>query len=77
MTDASHTRTKIAALFAILVLSAGTMLWLFWRFPLITGVATLAVLTTLGVCARLARLTDTDIAELAQATDLTHGQPSV
>jgi hypothetical protein len=72
MTD-SHVRAKIAALFAILILSAATMLWLLWRFPLITAGATVAVLTTLGVCAHLARLTDNELAELS-SPDLTHGQ---
>ncbi|MHB8476820.1 MAG: hypothetical protein ACYDBZ_11125 [Steroidobacteraceae bacterium] len=61
MTEASHTRTKIAALWTILALSALIMVWLFWRFPLITAVATVAILTVLGVSARLARLIDTDM----------------
>lgn len=73
MTGSTSDRTKIAALFAILILSAGTMLWLFWRFPLITALVTLAVLVTLGVCARLARLTDSEIADLAQGQELDHG----
>jgi hypothetical protein len=65
MTDSSsHVRTNIAALLAILTLSATTMVWLFWHFPLITAVATVAILTGLGVCARLARLTDADMTEL-------------
>jgi hypothetical protein len=72
----SYVRAKIAALFTILILSAATMLWLLWRFPLITAGVTLAVLTTLGVCARLARLTDSELAEL-QPPDLTHGRQGV
>jgi hypothetical protein len=64
MTESSHARTKIAALWAILTLSALIMVWLFWRFPLITAVATVAILTSLGVSARLARLTDTDLSDL-------------
>jgi hypothetical protein len=64
MTESSHARTKIAALWAILTLSAVIMVWLFWRFPLITAVATVAILTSLGVSARLARLTDTDLSDL-------------
>jgi len=72
----SPVRAKIAALFTILILSAATMLWLFWRFPLITAGVTLAVLTTLGVCARLARLTDSEMAEI-NPTELTQGSPGV
>jgi hypothetical protein len=64
MTDSSHTRTNIAALWAILALSALTMLWLFWRFPLITSIATVAILAALGVSARLARLIDNERTDL-------------
>lgn len=64
MTDSSRMRTNIAALLAILILSAATMVWLFWHFPVITSVATIAILTTLGVCARLARSIDTDMGDL-------------
>jgi hypothetical protein len=64
MTESSHARTKIAALWAILTLSALIMVWLFWRFPVITAIATVAILTALGVSARLARLSDTDTAEI-------------
>jgi Flp pilus assembly protein TadB len=64
MIDVSHARTNIAALLAILALSAATMVWLFWHFPLITAVATVAILLGLGVCARLARSTDSDMTDL-------------
>jgi Flp pilus assembly protein TadB len=64
MTDVSHVRTNVAALLAILALSAATMVWLFWHFPLITTAATVAILLGLGVCARLARLTDSDMTDL-------------
>jgi hypothetical protein len=40
------------------------MVWLFWHYPVITTVLTVAILAALGVCARLARLTDTDMIEL-------------
>jgi hypothetical protein len=40
--------------------------WLYWRFPVITAVATVAILMALGVSARLARLTDTDLSEMQQ-----------
>ena len=71
MTDSLHARTNIAALLAILALSAATMVWSFWRFPVITTLATVAILLGLGVCARLARLTDSDM------TDLKQTEPSV
>jgi len=71
MTDASHARTNIVALLAILALSAATMVWLFWHFPLITGCVTVAILTALGVSARLARLADSEM------TDLQHRNHSV
>ena len=64
MTAPSHARTKIAAFLAILTLSALIMVWLFWRFPVITAVATVAILLALGVSARLARLIDTDLTEM-------------
>jgi hypothetical protein len=64
MTDSSRAGANITVLLAILALSAGTMLWLFWHYPVITAVATVAILATLGVSARLARSTDTDMTEL-------------
>ena len=64
MTGSSHARTNTAALLVILALSASTMVWLFWHFPVITTMATLAILVGLGVCARLARLTDSDMTDL-------------
>ena len=60
MTTSAHTRTNICGLIAIIVLSSATMLWLFWRFPVGTGIATILVLSAFGVSARLARLIDTD-----------------
>jgi len=58
MTDSSRRRTNIAALLAILALSSATMVWLFWHFPVITAVVTVAVLAGLGISARLARAVD-------------------
>ncbi|MEP6547925.1 MAG: hypothetical protein ABJD53_10720 [Gammaproteobacteria bacterium] len=59
MTETAHARTNIALLLAIFVLSATIMVWLFWHYPVITALVTLAVLTALGVSARLARSIDT------------------
>ena len=64
MTVSSSARMSIVAFIAILTLSAGTMLWLFWRFPLMTAIVTLGVLAVLGVLARLARSIDVDIQDL-------------
>jgi uncharacterized membrane protein YqjE len=60
MTDSSYARANIVALLCILTLSAITMLWLFWHYPLGTGIATIAVLAVLGISARLARSTDSE-----------------
>jgi membrane protein implicated in regulation of membrane protease activity len=46
------------AFIAVLIVSAGTMLYLFWRFPVTTALVTLGVLAALGVLARLARSID-------------------
>ena len=58
MTESSSVRVGVVAFVAILTVSAGTMLYLFWRFPLTTAIVTLAVLAVLGVLARLARSID-------------------
>jgi hypothetical protein len=59
---------------AVLALSAVTMIWLFWHYPVKTLIGTLAVLVALGVSARLARATDT---EAGTASDLDRGERSV
>jgi hypothetical protein len=64
MTDSSSSRMNIAAFLMMVTLSAGTMLWLFWRFPLLTAVVTLGVLAVLGILARLARSIDVDLQDL-------------
>ena len=64
MTVSSSARMNIVAFIAILTVSAGTMLWLFWRFPLMTALITLGVFLGLGVLARLARWIDVDITDL-------------
>jgi hypothetical protein len=58
MTESSSVRVGVVAFVAILTVSAGTMLYLFWRFPLTTAIVTLGVLAVLGVLARLARSID-------------------
>jgi hypothetical protein len=56
--SASSSRIGVIAFIAVLSVSAGTMLFLFWRFPLATAVVTLGILAALGVLARLARSID-------------------
>jgi membrane protein implicated in regulation of membrane protease activity len=56
--SASSSRMGVIAFIAVLSVSAGTMLFLFWRFPLATAVVTLGILAALGVLARLARSID-------------------
>jgi len=67
MTDSSSSRMNIVAFLVIVTLSAGTMLWLFWRFPLMTAVVTLGVFAILGILARLARSIDVDLQDLDRA----------
>ena len=64
-------RMGIVAFLAILTVSAGTMLWLFWRFPLMTAIVTLGVFAALVVLARLARSIDVDMQD-ARATRAGH-----
>jgi uncharacterized integral membrane protein len=64
MRESSSARMGILAFLAILTVSAATMLWLFWRFPLPTAVITLGALAALGVSARLARSIDGELKDL-------------
>jgi hypothetical protein len=47
-------------LIAVLLASAVSMLWLFWHHPVTTAIATAVILGALGICAALARLSDTE-----------------
>ncbi len=67
MTVSSSARMSVVAFIAILTLSAGTMLWLFWRFPLPTAIITVGVFLVLGVLVRLARSLDVDMTDLDPA----------
>ena len=64
MTDHKVATTNIVALLAILTFSALTMLWLFWRFPVVTGVITLGLSLVFGLSARSARSIDAEIPEM-------------
>jgi hypothetical protein len=68
MTESSN-RTKVAAFLAILIVSAATMVLLFWRFPVATTLVTLGVFVLLGVSARLARAI-----EFVDTADIEHGE---
>jgi len=60
MKTSTQARTSLLGLLTILVLSSATMLWMFWHYPVATGIATLIILSALGISARLARWIDTD-----------------
>jgi hypothetical protein len=67
---ASSSRVRVIAFLAVLTVSAGTMLYLFWRFPLTTAVVTLGILAALGILARLARSID-------EMKDMDRGEQSI
>ena len=65
MTKSAQKRTNIFGFLCILTLSSVTMLWMLWHFPVVTGIATVVVLSIYGVSARLARSVESDgIADL-------------
>jgi uncharacterized membrane protein len=70
MTESSSNRTNVAAFLATLVVSAVTMVVLFWRFPLITALITIGVFLLLGLAARLSRSI-----EFVDAADLEQREP--
>lgn len=55
MARKSNARANILAFLSVLGLSALSMIWLFWHYPVKTLLATAAVLAALGISARLAR----------------------
>jgi hypothetical protein len=57
----SHSRTNIVAFLGVVALSALTMIWFFWHYPVKTLIVTLAVLATLALLARVARLLETEV----------------
>jgi hypothetical protein len=65
MTKSAQKRTSIFGFLSILALSSASMLWMLWHFPVSTAVATVIVLSLLGMSARLARSIEHDgLAEL-------------
>jgi hypothetical protein len=51
-------RFGVPALWALLIASSVTMLWLLWRFPIPTSVGAIALLATLFHCVHLADFMD-------------------
>ena len=74
MRNSSQVRANIAIFLAVLALSALTMVWLFWHYPIKTLIGTIAVLAALGISARLARAIEV---EAATASDLDHSEQGV
>ena len=72
MAHSSHARANIVAFLAVLGLSALTMVWFFWHYPVKTLIATVAVQAALGISARLARSVEPD-----SGADLDHGEHSI
>jgi len=64
--SAQQRTSNVVGFLAVIGLSAGLMLWLFWHYPVKTAIVTLVVLAALGLSARLARLVDTDLTDLKQ-----------
>jgi hypothetical protein len=62
---------NVAVLMVVLVSSAVTMLWLFWRFPILTTIATSIILAGLAISARLA--TSTEPESLSELDGHEHG----
>lgn len=60
MTKSAQKRTGIFGFFGILLMSSALMLWMFWHFPVGTGIATVVVLSAFAISARLARSIDSE-----------------
>ena len=69
MTKSARTHNKFWSLLTVVGLSSATMFWLFWHYPVGTGIATLGILTAFVVLVRLARSIDTD-----SMSELEHGK---
>ena len=54
MAMSARKRGNLGTLLAPVVLSSSIMLWLFWHFPVGTGIATVAVLAGFGLLMRMA-----------------------
>jgi uncharacterized membrane protein YqjE len=68
----SNARGNVVIFLSILTLSALSMVWLFWHYPIKTLIATIAVLVVLGISARLASSVEAD-----SVAELEHGNPGM
>jgi membrane protein implicated in regulation of membrane protease activity len=70
MANAPHSLAQRAVFFAVLALSALTMIALLWHYPVKTLIATALLLALFAVAVRLARAieTDPDLIEHEQRT---------
>lgn len=64
MSDSTNKRTNALGFVAVLMLSAATMLWLFWHHPVTTSIVTIVVLAAFAICARLAQMVETDMSDM-------------
>jgi hypothetical protein len=60
MAHSPQSQANILIFLATLALSALTMIWLFWRYPLSTSIAAVAILAALFGSVRLARSVEPD-----------------
>lgn len=63
MSEPTQQRSNNVVFLGILVLSALSMIWLFWHHPLKTAVATVVILAIFWVSTRLARSIEAETEE--------------
>ncbi len=64
MSGSANRRTSVLGLLGVLMLSAATMLWLFWHHPVTTSIVTIGVLAAFAISARLAQMVETDMSDM-------------
>jgi hypothetical protein len=60
MSNLAQKRINLVGFFALMALSAVTMVWFFWHHPVTTAIVTIVVLAAFAISARLAQLVDSD-----------------
>jgi hypothetical protein len=60
MKTLARERSKLFASLAAVLLSATSMIWLFWRHPVTAGLVTLVIFAAFGVSAYMARWIEPD-----------------
>ena len=58
MTTTTQSPTRLIAFLCVLSLSAASMLWMLWRFPLGTTIAAVLMISVFGLLARVAQSFD-------------------